>query len=116
MSQGSQMTLTQGGSSGIHSNIEILLKRLDWISQNSLRYELKSILVQASSHAFLPISGMLTQLLALDWLYNETLTFKRSNQIGRLNLFIFHLLLLLLRIYIQVLIQVLIVNTYFDVF
>jgi len=63
------------GSSVIHSNIGILLNRLDWISQKSLRYESK---------------GMLTQLLALDWLYNETLTFKRSNQSGRLILFIFH--------------------------
>jgi len=72
------------------------------VSQKSLRYESKDILVQAGSHAFLPNSGMLTQLLALDWLYNETLTFKRSNQNGRLILFIFHFLLLLLRIYIQV--------------
>jgi len=73
---------------------------LDWISQKSIRYESKGILVQAGCHAFLPISGMLTQLLGLDC--NETLTFKRSNQNGRLILFIFHLLPLLLRIYIQV--------------
>ena len=86
----------------IHSNIGILLNILDWISQKFLRYESNGILVQAGSYAFLPILGMLTQLLALDWLYNETLTFKRSNQNGRLILVIFHLLLLLLRIYIQV--------------
>jgi len=95
------MTLTRG-SSVIHSNIEMLLNRLDCVSKTSLRYESKGIVVQAGSHAFLPISGMLTQLLALEWLYYETLTFKRSNQNGRLILFIFHVLLLLLRIYIQV--------------
>ena len=65
MSQGHRLPWP-GGSSGIHSNIETLLKMLDWISQKSLRYESKGILVQASSHAFLPISGMLTQLLVLD--------------------------------------------------
>jgi len=63
MSQGSQITLTRG-SNVIHSIIGILLNRLDWISQKCLRYESKGILVQAGSHAFLPISGMLTQLLA----------------------------------------------------
>ena len=60
MLQGSQMTLTRG-SSVIHSNVGNLLNRLDWISQKSLRYESKGI-VQAGSHAFLHISGMLTQL------------------------------------------------------
>jgi len=41
---------------------------LDWIYQKSLRYESKGILEEAGSHVFLPISGMLTQILALDWL------------------------------------------------
>ena len=77
MSQGSQTTLTRGFKCYTYtcSKIGILLNRLDWISQKSLRYESTGILVLAGSHAFLPISGMLAQLLALDWLYNETLTF-----------------------------------------
>jgi len=70
------------------SIIGILLNRLDWISQKSLCYESKGFLVQAGSHEFLHISGMLIQLLALPWLYNETLTFKRVNQNGRLVFYI----------------------------
>ena len=44
-----------GGSSVIHvhSNIGILLNRLDWVSQKAVRYESKGILVQACSDAFL---------------------------------------------------------------
>jgi len=54
----------------------ILINRLDWIFQKSLRFKSKGILVHAGSLAFLHISGMLIQLLALPWLYNETLTFE----------------------------------------
>jgi len=36
----------------ISEPIGILLNRLDWISQKSLCYESKGILVQAGSHAF----------------------------------------------------------------
>ena len=61
----------------IHSNIEILLKRLDWFSQKSSVMSQKTILERSGSHVFLHISGMLIQLLALPRLYHVTLAFKR---------------------------------------
>jgi len=54
----------------------------------------KTFLVQAGSHVFLPISGMLIQLLALPWLYHETLPSKRSIQNARHDVFKFTLLTL----------------------
>jgi len=54
----------------------------------------KTILVQAGSHVFLPISGMLIQLLALPRLYHEILTFKMSIQNACHDVFKFTLLTL----------------------